>query len=211
MKNDSFNIYRAPILRDMKVGQRGFILINPVNNSIHGTTFLTEEFFILSPTLYLFDDINQVKRYLDLTQSFLFPLEIKRVEKGLSGNDFVLNFYYLSKDNSIGFRLLELSEDSIKLLREDDFIFFRHPNIRNINIDMDEFLLRKEYYYSGSKNYELSKFNKDVDLLNLDIKNSNISLLKEIMWNAVDEENYEIASKIRDEISRRENNNKDKK
>ncbi len=207
MEKYELNIYSTRLLRDIVIGEVGYVLIDPQNNNTRGTTILTKDVFALRKDLYLFSNIEQVKRYLSITNSRLYILGIKKIGIGFFGRDFALDFSFLRWSGFIGFNLLNIKRDN--LIRNKNYICFLNIKINYVEINIDLFLDKKETYYFGETYNTYDK--KDLyygDLLSNINFIENVKDLKKALKHAIESQQFEIAAKIRDKLKK---NKKDEK
>lgn len=204
------NVYSMKILKDINLGESGFILINPSNSSARGNNILTKEMLIINNNAYFFNKLSNIKRYILLSNNTFFILGITRIGKGLEENDFVLDFSYFDESKTIGFTISEISNNDLKILvNTGGYICFKNIKINYEILSTNEFLNRKKknILYRTKKKFSHiydDKRSRTRDVLSeINIKSDSINILGKAMSYAVENEDYETASLIRDEIEGR--------
>ena len=196
------------IVRNAKVGSKGFILINPLNTIDDGTSFLTQKYFIFSTGLIYFKTVAQAEEYRKcIDAEYLYIVGLERFGKEFNEKGFTLDLTADPNHRKTSFNLSILPKDDFKLyISNGKYIVIKNPIVVNKPFSIEEFLseLKISIKHADAQDFDENEY--DYQMIILD--NEKIKILGDIslkysLARATESDEFELARKIKLEIDSR--------
>ncbi len=207
----------SAILKNAKIGESGFVLINPYSfyDNERRVSFLTKNKLFLSPYLVFFKTIEQAERYRKASNlELLVVLAVKRINK----NKYDIDTQHIGKNVYFSVSSIEnISREERKnifnyyiiihdiIIQEepqsiDEFIY----ETEKINSDFDEFDNGSEFNSSDKEVDELEEIYSELYRNPQSIKDIDVVTLKQLLQRAQEYEDYKFAGYIKNFLKKSE-------